>query len=243
MKSKLDAGSFCLCLTLLFSWVCTAVAQQQEVRFRHIANRDGLSQNTIATILQDQKGYIWVGSWSGLARYDGTNFTAFRQSDTVANSISHNRINRIYEDKKGCLWVATGGGLNLFDRKTESFKRIGLTPGKGGANFISALQEDSFGNFWVSTYKGLKIYNPANQQLKSVRAWDNAKGREFYEGISFSLLEDREKKIWVGAKKGLRRFDPKSQKILPLPKTLSQNTALSSARIVVIRLKISVLGM
>src|SRR5882757_4602596 len=80
-------------------------AQQPAIRFRHITYKDGLRQSPIATILQDKSGYIWIGSWNGLSRYDGTNFKNYRPSDSSATEISHNRINKLYEDRQGRLWI------------------------------------------------------------------------------------------------------------------------------------------
>jgi ligand-binding sensor domain-containing protein len=92
-------------------FITCQIHAQQPTRFRHITYRDGLIQSPIVTMLQDKDGYVWIGSWDGLSRYDGSNFKSFRPSDTSEDEISHNRINRLYEDREGRLWIGTGGGV------------------------------------------------------------------------------------------------------------------------------------
>ncbi|HYG39180.1 MAG TPA: two-component regulator propeller domain-containing protein [Cytophagales bacterium] len=106
---------FCLSVTAR----SPVFGQEKNIRFKHISYKDGLIQSPISSMLQDKSGYIWIGNWSGLSRYDGATFRNFRQSDTSKINISHNRVNKVYEDKKGNLWIGTSGGLNLYDKKTK----------------------------------------------------------------------------------------------------------------------------
>lgn len=208
--------------------------QQPAIRFRHITYKDGLVQSPIATVLQDKSGYIWIGSWSGLSRYDGTNFKNFRPSDSSGNEISHNRINRLYEDRQGRLWIGTGGGLNLYHKNTEKFQHIGLSAAKGGGNFITAIQQDHAGQIWVATFKGIKLVTPDAQNLTGISTWKGTQN-ELFQGIVFSLAEDKSTTIWAGINQGLKRFDPESKAIIPLPEVVRQDKDLAAAKIVVIK--------
>ncbi|MES2277561.1 MAG: two-component regulator propeller domain-containing protein [Bacteroidota bacterium] len=219
-----------LCITS-FSQVS---AQQPAIGFRHITYKDGLRQSPIATILQDKSGYIWIGSWNGLSRYDGTNFKNYRPSDSSANEISHNRINRIYEDRQARLWIGTGGGLNLYDKNTDKFQHIGLSAAKGGGNFITAIQQDHAGRVWVATFKGIKFVSPDAKTLSAINAWKGAQD-DLYQGIVFSLAEDNLGTIWTGIKQGLKRFDPATGKIIALPGVIRENKDLAIAKIIVIK--------
>jgi len=211
------------------------IIAQEHLAFKPLSYREGLIQSPISTMLQDKRGFVWVGSWSGLERYDGSVFKNFRQNDTISTAISHNRINKIYQDEKDNIWICTGGGLNLYNPLTETFKRIGMVPGKGGGNYIAAMCGDSQGTLWVSTFKGLKYVSANHDQLEMVAAWKHAGELEVYQGVSFSLLEDQKKTMWVGVKQGLKRFDPKTRKILELPDLLKKDQQLSRSKIVVIR--------
>jgi signal transduction histidine kinase/ligand-binding sensor domain-containing protein/DNA-binding response OmpR family regulator len=227
-----------LVFTLLLFWGIwfpnCGNGQQQSIRFRHISYKDGLVQSPIATMLQDKNGYIWVGSWSGLSRYDGTTFKNFRPDDTKPDQISHNRINRLYEDHRGRLWIGTGGGLNLYNKYTEHFQHIGLSTAKGGGNFITAIEQDHSGKIWVATFKGIKNVTRDVKSLTVITDWKNTEP-QLYRGIVYSLLEDIQQTIWVGIEQGLKRFDPKTNIVIPLPEILRQNKELSTAKIIVIK--------
>jgi ligand-binding sensor domain-containing protein len=67
----------------------------------HILSEDGLSQNTVHSILQDSKGFMWFATEDGLNKYDGYNFTVYKNNPRDKNSISDNFIWTIFEDKKG----------------------------------------------------------------------------------------------------------------------------------------------
>jgi ligand-binding sensor domain-containing protein len=60
----------------------------QQLRFKHITNEEGLSTNYVSTIVQDDKGFMWFGTQDGLNKYDGHNFTVFKNDPTNQNSIS-----------------------------------------------------------------------------------------------------------------------------------------------------------
>ena len=209
-------------------------AQQPAIRFRHISYKDGLTQSPIATILQDQNGYIWIGSWAGLSRYDGTNFKNFRPNDSSSTNISHNRINRLYEDQQGHLWIGTGNGLNLYNRQTEKFDHVGLSSAKGGGNFITAIQQDHNGKVWVATFGGIKYVRADGKGLASVPGWKNTEA-ELYGGIVFSLAEDEQHTMWAGIKQGLKRFDPQTGSGVALPEVLRTNQELLSAKVIVMK--------
>jgi signal transduction histidine kinase/ligand-binding sensor domain-containing protein/DNA-binding response OmpR family regulator len=234
MRSRFIFGISLILLNLMGSRL-SVFAQQAPIRFRHITYKDGLLQSPVNTMLQDKDGYIWVGSLSGLSRYDGSIFKNFRQSDSTNTGISHNRINRIYEDKLGRLWIGTGGGLNLYDKKTEQFLHVGLSAAKGGANFITAIQQDSYHKIWVATFKGIKYVDATGKRLDSLNSWKKVGENELFQGVAFSLFEDDQQTLWAGIKQGLKRFDPKSQQVLPLPEALVQNKELAAAKIIVIK--------
>ena len=73
--------------------------------WRAWTTQDGLPQNSITSIVQTRDGYIWLGTFGGLARFDGVRFKIFDISNTDA--LSTNRILSLLEDSDGNLWIGT----------------------------------------------------------------------------------------------------------------------------------------
>src|SRR4051812_18954282 len=107
----------------LFIMVGPSLFGQTDKReFQHYTSKDGLSQNTVNCILQDSYGYMWFGTRDGLNKFDGYNFTVYKNDALDAKSISYNYVQDIIEDNNKNLWVGTlGKGLVRFNRNEENF--------------------------------------------------------------------------------------------------------------------------
>jgi ligand-binding sensor domain-containing protein/AraC-like DNA-binding protein len=119
--------------------------------FKTWTTEDGLPQNSVLSLIQDKTGYIWLGTRSGLVRFDGVVFRVFNQWNT--RPLKNNNILALYEDRNGVLWIGTdGGGLNgLKNGKWFSFTtKDGLSN-----NNIRTIFEDREGNLWIGTANGL----------------------------------------------------------------------------------------
>src|SRR6476659_2615689 len=96
--------SLAILFLLFFTIPFTNVAQQQL--FTTYAMNDGLVHNTVREIYQDSTGFIWIGTWEGLSKYDGHKFTNY----TTVNGLSNGMINDMYESPEGKLFVAENNG-------------------------------------------------------------------------------------------------------------------------------------
>src|SRR5690606_26573910 len=99
------------------------VAQPEQYKFKHLDVNDGLSQNQVITFLKDSKGFVWIGTMSGLNRYDGHTIKVFLNNAQDSTSLHNNYINRLFEVPDGRIGVLTTGGLALYDPIRESFQR------------------------------------------------------------------------------------------------------------------------
>jgi signal transduction histidine kinase/DNA-binding response OmpR family regulator/ligand-binding sensor domain-containing protein len=86
-------------------------------------NTTGLSNSSVNCIFQDSQNLVWIGTWDGLNRYDGTDFKIFRPQPGK-NSISNQVILKIGEDRAGLIWILTMHGINSYDKKTNSFRHF-----------------------------------------------------------------------------------------------------------------------
>jgi methyl-accepting chemotaxis protein/ligand-binding sensor domain-containing protein len=100
-------------------------SQINQLKFDHIYEEDGLSDGVIAAINQDKYGFMWFGTWNGLNKYDGYNFTVYKTDINNPNSVSNNRIIDIYRKPDGSLWILTFDSIyNRFNFDTEDFTRF-----------------------------------------------------------------------------------------------------------------------
>ena len=95
------------------------ITHAEHFSIHHYGIPDGLPHNRVNCIHQDPRGYLWLGTWEGLSRFDGYRFVNYGIGDGLENSL----INDIAEDRDGHLWVATHGGgvARLVDDPREQF--------------------------------------------------------------------------------------------------------------------------
>ena len=97
--------------------LCFAQLQGREfIRF-HTANSD-ISYDGISNIFQDSRGYIWIGTFKGLNRYDGTRFRIWYKEEL---GLASDYIHEIAEDAHGNLWVGTDAGVSCYLRDEDRF--------------------------------------------------------------------------------------------------------------------------
>src|SRR4051812_27005166 len=85
---------------------------------------DGLPSGTVYRLAQDRDGFIWIGTFDGLARYDGVSFRVFRNDPTEPRSIGGNNVTTLLIDRSGRLWCGgEGSGLNRLEADGEHFTR------------------------------------------------------------------------------------------------------------------------
>ena len=120
-----------LCFFILSSFSLD-VSAFDGISFKNISIEEGLSQATVETIIQDKKGYIWIGTNDGLNRYNGYDFKVFRQDKNTSKSLVNNYIVDLKEDTKGNIWVGTANGVSKIINYGEDI--INYLPGEEQGN-------------------------------------------------------------------------------------------------------------
>lgn len=92
----------------------------ERIPLKHLTTTDGLPQNTINSIYQDQKGFFWIGTNGGLARFDGYEFVNFTQQ----KGLPRNEVLDFLETSEGDFWLATKGGLVKFNPEGAIYNRV-----------------------------------------------------------------------------------------------------------------------
>ena len=192
------------------------LCQENKLRFQSI--QEGLSSKFVQCILKDSKGFMWFGTYNGLNKFDGTNFTVYEHNPSDSNSLSHSLINTITEDRDHNIWIGTAQGLNRYNRQADNFTNIDLIPGnikQLNNACVTALYIDSNANVWIGTYGGaINIYNVKNLEFEylSVPNFENEKPESRYITC---IVPEENGKIWVGTRKGLFLVNTNSRLSVP----------------------------
>lgn len=146
----------------------------------------------------DHDGFLWIGSDTGLLRFDGSTYDVYRHNDNAPGSLSDNRILKIICDSKDNLWVATANGLNLYDSDTDSFKLIDL-PEKAFNGYIIGLieQHDGTVTFIVSGV-GLYFIDYNGSQPNAVRYLPHTIGEKEFS----HLIQGKDGNLYMGEHNG-----------------------------------------
>jgi len=143
---------------------------QSGFRSTVFTKRDGLPHNVINVVFQDSRGFLWIGTLNGLAKYDGYSFTVFRGNPRDTNTIGGSIITAITEDRKGNIWVGTQTeGVSRLNIRTGLWTRFVPSPANGlTEEYITALACDSLGTVWVGTPSGLLRFNQTTNMFQEI---------------------------------------------------------------------------
>ncbi|HEX6889627.1 MAG TPA: two-component regulator propeller domain-containing protein [Chryseolinea sp.] len=205
---------FLACYILLASCLCGKLHAQQSVtqrlnESRHFYMRDGLSDEGITSLVQDSLGFIWVGTQSGLNKFDGYNFTSYQNDPTSRNSLANNVIRALWYDDVGRIWIGHDEGLDIFDPKTESFffHWVGPPDQKEGASiYVWNFVERKDGKVWICTNRGLYFADPTTFHIEKFSALPE-------DLIYRSVTDAPDGSLWLATDDGLFHFEPKTQRI------------------------------
>jgi signal transduction histidine kinase/ligand-binding sensor domain-containing protein/DNA-binding response OmpR family regulator len=184
------------------------------LKFEHIGTREGLSQIDVSSIIQDSRGFMWIGTGNGLNRYDGYKFIVYRFDTDNRNSLSNNVINDLAEDRFGNIWIATKEGLNKFDRASGRFTRYLHNDHDKASlanNVINRISFDKAGNLWVATQGGgLDCLDVKRNRFKH-HIHSDADRYSLSNDNVHTVFTDSAGRIWVGtAAGGLNLYQPAS---------------------------------
>lgn len=182
---------------LICSITCCAQTLGGHYYFESLSIRDGLSQNTIHTILQDSKGFMWFGTKDGLNRYDGLFFKKFKYDREDGRSIGDNYIISLYEDVNGNIWIGTDVGLYVYYPETEifePFKQLSIENTRID-HTVSMVKGDNYGHIWIAVERqGLFCYDLQTKQLRNY----TLKEFPFIKSNVNSLTHDKSGTVWIG---------------------------------------------
>jgi Two component regulator propeller len=116
-----------LYMALVFWWNVVYSQQFPNIQFNYLTEKEGLSNNEVGYITQDQQGFIWIGTLDGLNRFDGYRVRRFYHNPANENSLINNSVYHIIPDRENHLWITTREGLSIYNKKTGAFNDLVLT--------------------------------------------------------------------------------------------------------------------
>lgn len=174
---------------------------------------DGLSQNAANCIIQDNKGYIWIGTQDGLNKFDGYRFTVYRGQKPDKTSLSDNLIYSLCTDGDSGLWIATQRGLSRYRYKTNDFETFKADPDDAYSlytNSVRTVFTDSRGTLWVKSERGLDRYRHETGEFVFFQhPFDEFSFTAHYN--NFDIAEDSAGNIWTATKDGAAKFDAEAE--------------------------------
>lgn len=176
-------------------FIAPAHAQSQPPQYvtRVWQTEQGLPQNSVTTMLQDHQGYLWIGTFGGLARFDGERFTLFESGDLLP--LGNNGILSLYESRSGVLWIGTldGGLIRVDNGVATAYKRRDGLPSR----FVSSIREDKEGKLWFNTSEGVAHF--VGTKLEAYPTHHGKPVREFF-------LQARDGSMWFRYGENVLRF-------------------------------------
>ncbi len=177
-----------------------------DLLFKRFNSADGLPDDRIRTIFQDSKGFLWLGTMNGVARYDGYSFKKFYKNKN-ANSISGNWTNSIREDKNDNIWIGTREGLNKYNPNTDTFENF-RSNDRGSttsipSNIINTLQFDVDNKLWIGTPKGLSVYDTQSKKFTNFNSYP-------LNRFVCKIIKSDEQSMWIATVEGVVRMDLKT---------------------------------
>lgn len=180
---------------------------ETDLFFERFYSKNGLPDDRIRSIFQDHRGFLWIGTMNGVARYDGYTFKNYYKT-RLPNSISGNWAYAICEDSEKNIWIGTREGLNKFNKEKSSFESFvndKNNPKSISSNVINALQFDKRGLLWIGTPQGLNCFNPTTKSFKRFNSYP------FNTNVC-SIISSKGDFIWIATRDGVVHYNTKTNK-------------------------------
>jgi signal transduction histidine kinase/ligand-binding sensor domain-containing protein/DNA-binding response OmpR family regulator len=196
---KKNIRQVCVHLFIIF-WIVSfqSILGQSLYVFHHLKTSEGLSNNNVKSILRDSYGFLWIGTESGLNRYDGYGFKVYTMQTGNSNALSSNDIFGLQEDGFGNIWIDLGYTYMVYKRDKDYFlsdtKQLLLNLGIE-SDSKSKIYVDKSRNLWVFNQKKVFFYNIKKKRttafklktpLKAVVATEITDSNEFLYTIQNS---------------------------------------------------------
>ena len=188
---RLDRGKIVAALIVRFWLAIAATSSAEGVFVKQWQTGDGLPHSSVNSIIQTRDGYLWIGTYVGLVRFDGVKFDYI--SPDVLPDLETGRISHLFQDKDGTLWIGLESG-RLFSWK-DGVAKVYLKGGDESA--VLAMAQDNEGIIWLE--KAGQLGRVATNGIKYVAQTSSSDDKSKH-----GLAVDSTGNLWVGTSDGIR---------------------------------------
>ena len=191
------------------------LGQSSSSRFQQPNPSQGLPNHAVLCFLEDQQGFLWIGTQDGLYRFDGYESKVYRANPLDSNSLSNGYVWDLHQTADGSIWAATfGGGLNRLDPVSGRFEQIRKAAGPKGlsSDRVFAIGEGPDGRLWLGTQNGLNGLDPVSGKVEVYGCVEEEEVQQD-AGYIGSLCVDPQGGVWFAGTFGLGHFDPGTERL------------------------------
>ncbi|GAA3612757.1 two-component regulator propeller domain-containing protein [Flavivirga amylovorans] len=207
--------NFFLLLFFSFGFCCLTNAQyiedQSSSDFFNLTTENGLSQNTVNTILKDKSGYLWFGTDDGLNRYNSYDIEVIDINQNKSKILSGKKVYDLYEDKNSLLWIGTDNGLKLYNPISKKVTQCDLFKNFNNPIRVYCIEKENDSLSWLGTSEGLVLYSLKLGVVDNYRHSINTPN-SLSDSEILSLANDSIG-LWIGTQNGLNQLNKKSKQI------------------------------
>ncbi len=186
-----------LLLVCVYVLLWSNVLQAQMGNFVTYGIEDGLAMSQIETIIQDDQGFLWVGTIAGLSKYDGYSFENYTQKDGLAEDW----ITCAFKDDQGNLWFGHwGGGVTKYDIASKQFTDLKIEK-YSNFKYITDIAQDQQGKIWFST-DGAGIFYVNQKEMSPSYFKANLSSKQVT-----AMCFESSGKLLLGSKNGIEVID------------------------------------
>ncbi|MET0289201.1 MAG: diguanylate cyclase [Pseudoxanthomonas sp.] len=206
--ARVVGPGLCLLLMLLAGWPGRAQATDDPWQaferpwFDRITTQEGLPHEAVSALTQDADGVLWIGTFGGLARFDGHRMTVFSQpSGDPDGHLPDGYVRALLALDDGRVLVGTNtGGVVVYQPRTRRFEPMGLGPTQSLTLKIFSIRHAQHGKVMVTTEEGVDLYDPATGKTAPIplRGFPRAHSPRI-----FNALEEADGTLWLAANPGL----------------------------------------
>jgi signal transduction histidine kinase/ligand-binding sensor domain-containing protein/CheY-like chemotaxis protein len=186
---------------LLIQHSVNSFTKEVALTFSHINVKQGISNNWVRCIYQDDRGYIWFGTADGLNRFDGYKCEIYRPYSEGKYALGNISVYDILNKDTDELWVCTDMGVYTYNYISAELKPYPLFE----RHAVLCMIRDHNQDIWFGTNQGLYCFDPADSTLNSFHA-DPGDPNSISDNYIHVLYQDPNRNLWIGTQHGLNLY-------------------------------------